>query len=57
MLQIIRETVETEGTPAVAEDENKPEEVPQSEAEKGKEGEPTEAEEPEDKVQVVFFIS
>lgn len=41
----------------MAEDETKLEDVPQSEAEKGKEGEPTEAEEPEDKVQVVFFIS
>ncbi|EES03232.1 RGG repeats nuclear RNA binding protein A [Sorghum bicolor] len=45
---LAQEAVETEGTP-VAEDENKLEEVPQSEAEKGKEGEPTEAEEPEDK--------
>ncbi|KAK8453064.1 hypothetical protein SEVIR_5G223200v4 [Setaria viridis] len=43
------EAVNTEGTPAVAEDENKLEEVPHSEVEKGKEGEPTEEEEPEDK--------
>lgn len=41
----------------MTEDENKLEEVPQSEAEKGKEGEPTEVEEPEDKVQVVLIIS
>jgi plasminogen activator inhibitor 1 RNA-binding protein len=52
LLQIIRETLEavnTEGTPAVTENENKLEEVPRSEVDKGKEGEPTE-EEPEDKV-------
>ncbi|CAL4955663.1 unnamed protein product [Urochloa decumbens] len=42
------EAVNTEGTPAVAEDENKLEEVPQSDVEKAKEGEPAE-EEPEDK--------
>ncbi|CAO2170544.1 unnamed protein product [Urochloa humidicola] len=42
------EAVNTEGTPAVAEDENKLEEVPQSEVEKAKDGEPAE-EEPEDK--------
>ncbi|PUZ55941.1 hypothetical protein GQ55_5G254100 [Panicum hallii var. hallii] len=42
------EAVNTEGTPAAAKDESKLEEVPQSEVEKGKEGEPTE-EEPEDK--------
>ncbi|KAF8670869.1 hypothetical protein HU200_050134 [Digitaria exilis] len=42
------EAVNTEGTPAVAEDENKMEELPQSEVEKNKEAEPTE-EEPEDK--------
>lgn len=51
---MIRETVENDEAPAVADDENKPEEVPQSEVEKGKEGEPTEVEEPEDKVEVVF---
>ncbi|KAL6614970.1 hypothetical protein ACP70R_037240 [Stipagrostis hirtigluma subsp. patula] len=44
------EAVNTEGTAAVTEGENKLEEVPQSEAEKDKEGEPNEEEkEPEDK--------
>ncbi|WVZ69808.1 hypothetical protein U9M48_018537 [Paspalum notatum var. saurae] len=43
------EPVHTDGTAAVVEDENKPEEVPPSEGEKGKEGEPTEEPEPEDK--------
>lgn len=42
------EAVHTEGTPAVAEYENKLEEVPQSDVEKSKEAEPIE-EEPEDK--------
>lgn len=54
---LAQETVETEGAPAVAEAENKLEEAPQSEVEKGKEGESTEVEEPEDKVQAILFIS
>jgi hypothetical protein len=50
-LQNIRETVKaitTEGAPVVTEDENELDEVPQSEVEKDKDGEPNEEE--EDKV-------